>query len=248
MSSRPDSRPKPTRPVRVPHPARPRTAASPLACAARAAATVAGLRIDPDGHLVEVAVPLRATAWALAGFTDTEGPADLEALTLDRDLLCWTGEPARGRHNPVASVAAAMFGRPGPIHGPVVFTGQVPTDPGSPTDPGRPGGQVDHIGVAAVILLAGTAASCDLSDRTAERAAEFARLGIHVEAPPPSEPHLLPAAAGEVYDSQRHTVARDGGWPRCAGCGEPTVLGHDEHHPDQPADGPTAPGPGETGR
>ena len=241
VSSRPDSRPNPTHPVWVPHPARPRTAAPPLACAARAAATVAGLRIDPDGHLVEVAVPLRATAWALAGFTDTEGPADLEALTLDRDLLCWTGDPARGRHNPVASVAAAMFGRPGPIHGPVVFTGQVPTDPGSPTDPGRPGGQVDHVGVAAVILLAGAAASCDLSDRTAERAAEFARLGIHVEAPPPSEPHLLPAAAGEVYDSQRHTVARDGGWPRCGAAVSPPCWATTSTTPTSPPTDPPPP-------
>ena len=232
MSTRPETRPHSARPVRVPHPARPRTAASPLACAARAAATVAGLRIDPDGHRVAVAVPLRATAWALAGFTDTDrGPAALEALHLDRDLICWTGEPGVGVHNPVASPAAAMFGCPGPIHGPVVFTGWA-------AERGLPG-RVDHVGVAAVILLAGTAASCDLGDRTAERAAEFARLGIHIAAPPVPDDqgqaadHRGESAAGELYDSQRHTVTREGGWPRCAGCGEPTVLGHDDHQPDQ---------------
>ena len=172
MSSRPDPRLTPhrtlgaagVRPVRAPHPVRPAVslsatavapAATPLAFAARAAATVAGLRIDPDGALTEVAVPLRATTWALAEFTDTAaGPAGLETLTLDRDLLAWAAQPDpaqparsghRARHNPVASVAAAMFGSPGPLHGPVVFTGR------------RPDGQLDHISVAAVVLLAAAA-------------------------------------------------------------------------------------------
>ena len=231
------SRPRIRRPLRAPHPARPDTlslpaAATPLALAARSAATVAGLRIDPDGHLSEVFVPLRATTWALAEFTDTRrGPAGLCAHTLDRDLVLWTGEPDEGPYNPVASVVAAMFGQPGRITGPVVLTGWAPPAPDAPA------GQVDHIGVAAVILLAGTAASCDLGDRTAERAAELARLEVHIAAPPPADddtPDDDPDDPGtaEVYDAQRHTVTREGSWPVCAGCGEITVLGHEEHHPD----------------
>ena len=146
-------------------------------------AELVGAGFDPaPGQLREVLVPLRATTWALAEFTDTRrGPAGLCAHTLDRDLVLWTGEPGEGTHNPVASVVAAMFGQPGRITGPVVLTGWAPPAPDAPA------GQVDHIGVAAVILLAGTAASCDLGDRTAERAAEMARLEVHIAAPPPAD-------------------------------------------------------------
>lgn len=225
-----DSRPSTRRPTRTPHPARPTTvalrpAATPLALAARSAPTVAGLRIDPDGHLVEVPVPRRATLWALAEFTDTaHGPARVCSHTLDRDLVLWTGPTGDGSYNPVASVVAAMFGRPGRITGPVVFTGWT-----SPT-PEDPAGHVDHIGVALVLLLAGTAADCDLGDRTAQRAAELARLELHIAAPPGEAD--AESSAGEAYDALRHTVTRDGGWPRCATCDEITVHGHDEHHPD----------------
>ena len=235
MSTRPSQR----RPIRAPHPTRPTTlslpaAATPLAFAARSAATVAGLRIDADGHLVEVAVPLRATTWALAAFTDTgDGPAGLRSQALDADLVLWSGEPGDGTGNPVASVVAGMFGHPGPISGPMVLTGWAST-------PNDPAGRVDDIGVAAVILLAGTAASCDLGDRTAERAAELARLDVHIAAPPPPGHGLsqddpdddASEAGGEAYDALRHTVTRDGGWPACAECGEITMLGHPDHHPD----------------
>ena len=234
MSTRPSSPSTLAHPARTPH--RANQGAAPLPFAARAAATVAGLRIDPDGHLTEVAVPLRATTWSLAAFTDTVWPTGVQALTLDRELLCWTREPDAGRYNPLASAVAAMFGCPGDIHGPVVFTGWAPADAGTPV------GRVDHIGVAAVILVAGTAASCDVSDRTAQRAAEFALLDVHI-AGPRAAGHDRgggPRRLGrESYDAQRHTVTREGGWPRCAGCGEIIALGHEEHHP--------GPGPADAG-
>lgn len=159
-----------------------------------------------------------------------------QAHRLDRDLVLWAGEPGQGTYNPVASVAAAMFGRPGRIDGPVVFTGWT-----SPT-PAAPDGQVEHIGVAAVLLLAGTAADCDLDDRTAQRAAELARLDVHIAAPPPAadeeeadEDLNDEQGSGddsEVYDPLRHTLTHDGCWPRCATCWQVTVLGNEEHYPD----------------
>lgn len=86
--------------------------------------------------------------------------------------------------------------------------------------------------VAAVLLLAGTAADCGLTDRTAHRAAELARLDLHIAAPPPAtedaageDLHDEEAGSGdEAYDALRHTVTRDGDWPRCLECGEITAL------------------------
>ena len=242
MTSRPSIR----RPIRAPHPARPDTlglpaAATPLALAARSAATVAGLRIDPDGHLSEVFVPLRATTWALAEFTDTRrGPAGLCAHTLDRDLVLWTGEPGEGAYNPVASVVAAMFGQPGRIDGPVVLTGWAPPAPDVTGWAGRP-----HRG------RRGDTARRDRRElrpgRPHRRAGRRAR--------PPRGPHrrAAPAATadapeddpddtgtGEVYDAQRHTVTCEGqlaGLRGLRGDHRPGPRGAPPRRPDHDRDG-----------
>lgn len=211
------------RPARAPHRTG-RTTTTPLALAARSAPTVSALHIDTYGSLREVRVPTRATAWALAADLGAPGaPVAMENHRLDTDLVMWAAaadhveDVGVGPRNPAALVAAASFGLHGAVRGPVVFTGWN-DDPA-----GVPGGVIADVSVAAVILLAAIAASCDLTDRTAARAAEFARLGIDVVTPPAQSER-------ESYDALAHTVTRPGDLPRCAECGE--YRSCEEHQPE----------------
>lgn len=233
------------------HPRRQACALSALAPATGRAQRVTGLRIDTDGHLSEVLVP-GADPWSamrahVAACPDLTAGAAVE--TLDDDLAMWFDENGaeHARHNPVASVAAAMFGRPGPLHGPVVFTGYTRPRPGRPA-----AGGIDDVSVAVTLLLAGIAPTCDPHVAAVDRAAEFARLGIDiVPAPRTAREHgpdgtgrdrsasgsvadVAPGDQPEVsYDAQAHTLTTDGDLPRCAECHEHVAgAGHPEHQPE----------------
>ena len=211
-------------------------------------ARVIGLRIDTDGHLSEVRVraadpwsAMRAHVETRADL-DTGGAAGAEAL--DTDLVMWfdLDGAEHARRNPTASVVAAMFGRPGPVFGPVVFTGCTPTPPDCP--PGEVG-EVRDVSVAATLLLAGTARTCDPQASVVDRAAEFARLDIDI-VPAPREAldqnSTEPGDQPEVsYDAQAHTVTVDGDLPRCAECDQHTSTGHPEHQPEVLAERDTRP-------
>lgn len=222
-----------TRPVRRPIrvPARDRATPTPLALAARSAPTVIGLHIDTAGDLHEVRVPSRATAWALAAHLGAAGGASaIEVHRLDQDLVMWVSEDlGAGPRNPAVCVAAAALGGPATVRGAVVFTGWTGPRAGS-------AGVVADVSVAAVILLASIARSCDLTDRTAARAAEFARLDIAVVTPPTPRGAGVQlggsTGTGELgsYDALAHTITRPGDLPRCAECLE--YGSHEEHQPE----------------
>ena len=227
-------------------------------------ARVIGLRIDTAGHLSEVRVRA-ADPWSAMrahvetrGDLDTGGAAGAEAL--DTDLVMWfdLDGAEHARRNPTASVVAAMFGRPGPVFGPVVFTGCTPPPAGH-----RLGevGKVCDVSVAATLLLAGTARACDPQTPVVDRAAEFARLDVDiVPAPRASADRPGPASTGSAlvaalpddsagrddevevsYDAQAHTVTVDGDLPRCAECDQHTSTGHPEHQPKVLAERDTRP-------
>lgn len=205
---------------------------------------VIGLRIDTDGHLSEVHVPAADPWSAMRAHVDTR--ADLNAggiagaEAVDRDLAMWfdLDGAEHARVNPVAAVVAAMFGRPGPVFGPVVFTGC------TPLGPGRPVGDVRDVSVAATLLLAGTARTCDPDATVIDRAAEFARLDIDIVPAPRTAPDQTgPGDVGSddesvisndaSYDSLAHTVTVDGDLPRCAECQQhASGGGHPEHQPE----------------
>lgn len=168
---------------------------------------VTGLRVDTDGGLGEVLVPTADPWSAMLVHLDPSpetaaGGAGVE--TLDTDLAMWFDEHGaeHARHNPTASVVAAMFGRPGPVFGPVVFTGCTWPQPGCPV------GEIRDVSVAATLLLAGIGPTCDPT-AAPDRAAEFARLHISIipaprasaersgEQPPA---HHAPAESGAQED------------------------------------------------
>ena len=235
------------------HRPRPGSTVSALALVAGRAPRVTGLRIDTDGRLREILVPstdpwsaIRAHVGARPDIT--AGGAGVE--TLDVDLAMWFDEDGaeHARPNPTASVAAAMFGRPGPVHGPVVFTGWTHPQPGSTAV------AISDVSVAATLLLAGIAPTCDPTATTVDRAAEFARLDVDIVPAPRAAPdhagrqpdahgvatgddphgHRSPGDEPAVsYDAQAHTVTTDGDLPRCAECGEHApAQGHPEHQPE----------------
>ena len=224
------------------------------------AARVTGLRIDPDGRLSEVRVPTADTRATMAVHLSTamaiEVGVGLEVL--DADLAMWFDEDGalNGARNPAASVVVAMFGRPGAMYGPVVFTGWIEPQRGLPV------GAVGDLSVAATILLAGVAPSCDPHAGIVDRAAEFARLDVEIVPAPragsdPTStqpagsgdggrgvPRAVPVDAGtstvaepgaetalEVsFDAQANTVTVDGDVARCATCGQEAAgFGHPEH-------------------
>lgn len=238
------------------HRSRPGGRVSALALAARRTPRVTGLRIDTDGCLSEVLVST-ADPWsamrAHLGVRPEAAAGGAGVETLDADLAMWFDEHGaeHARRNPTASVAAAMFGRPGPVFGPVVFTGCTRPRPGHPV------GDIRDVSVAATLLLAGIGPTCD-PDAAVDRAAEFARLHIGIVPAPRAasertgeQPagHDGPTGSGaqdddlrdgapseepEVsYDAQANTVTTDGDLPRCTECGEHAAgQGHPEHQPE----------------
>lgn len=220
---------------------------------------VVALGVDPTGTLrpyrlsrrhraraqaLSILTGVPHTVWGASAADPGRACAGLGVARLDRadhDLDMWFDLDGAEHHprNPVASVIAASFGVHGGIYGPVVFTG-APDAYGLTRD----------LAAAATVLIAATAAACDNPEdlsAPARRAAEFTALGITITATddePDPEPEPIaststsavvraPRDVGEVYDSLRHTVCRDGGFPCCAECGQDAPHGHDEHHPDQ---------------
>lgn len=161
---------------------------------------VTGLRVDTDGGLGEVLVPTADPWSAILVHLDPSPETAVGAETLDTDLAMWFDEHGaeHAHHNPTASVVAAMFGRPGPVFGPVVFTGCTWPQPGCPV------GEIRDVSVAATLLLAGIGPTCDPT-AAPDRAAEFARLHISIIPAPGRAP-------SEAGSSHRRTTRQ----PRAA--------------------------------